>query len=98
MIFRITEPIGFESFGPQHIDLTNRTVETGTFTTDMAMWNYSRDVWTECQSVLAALPLRHPLWRIDESAGSTVWAVATNSPPPSAPLPDFDVLLASIDA
>jgi hypothetical protein len=69
------------------------------FTKRVAMWNYRPDAWPEIRRVLTTVPLHHPLWRIDESAGESIWYAASDSTiRPVMPVLEFDVLLILIDA
>ena len=96
----IIEPTGFDSFDPvRHIDLALCTVTIDTIGTNFAMKNYYASSWPDIRRALGTVPLRHPLWRIDESAGKETWNAESDSTiAPVMPIPDFDVPLIPIDA
>ncbi|KAI5458787.1 hypothetical protein BGZ63DRAFT_407169 [Mariannaea sp. PMI_226] len=100
MQFGITEPVGLESFDPvRHIDLSKCTITIDTIATNMGMWNHHRDSWPQIREILRAVPLRHPLWRIDDCAGNNIWgAMADPTINPTVPVAEFDVPLVPIDA
>lgn len=100
MKFGISEPDGLVPFDPvEHIDLSQCTITIDTFATNMAMWNYKPESWPGIRSVLSDVPLRHPLWSIEKSAGEEVWGAASDlAIAPIAPVPEFDVPLIPIDA
>lgn len=91
----------FDVFDPvQHIDLNECTVTIDTISTNMAMWNYEKQSWAGIRDILAAVPLCHPLWRIDERAGSTIWRTSKSQKQqfkPIMPTTPFDMPLMSIE-
>lgn len=100
MKFGIVEPVALETFDPvRHVDLNQCTVTIDTFSTNVAMWNYQPSSWPEIRQVLTTVPVHHPLWNIDTSAGKDVWKAGPDTTiVPVAPAPDFSVPLIPIDA
>lgn len=93
MKFGIIEEIGPRFDAAVHIDLDKCRVTIDNFTANTGMWNYDKKS--------ALLPLQHPLWRIDESAGQSIWR--SKSFPhaeiqPVMPAAAFEVPLIPIDA
>ncbi|KAI9167611.1 Zinc finger protein [Paramyrothecium foliicola] len=101
MKFGIVEPPhAFLSWDPDRdIDFDKCTITIDTYTTNFGMYKYQTESWPEIREVFASVPLRHPFWRIEESAGQEIWAAASDhSIAPIMPTPDFDVPLVPIDA
>lgn len=92
----------FDLFDPlQHLDLNECTVTIDTMSTNMAMFNYEKESWPGIRDLLAAVPLSHPLWKIDERAGSSIWGVPQSQLQPlfqpKMPTAAFDMPLLSIE-
>ena len=100
MKFGIIEPTAPERFDPvRHIDLAACTITIDAVATNMAMWNFSSNGWPAIRTILSAVPLSHPLWRIDQSAGEDIWGAAYDPTfAPTAPVPSFDMELIPIEA
>ncbi|KAJ6787938.1 hypothetical protein PWT90_03755 [Aphanocladium album] len=95
MKFGITEGIPLARFDPiAHIDLNRSTITIDTTTTNALMYRYQPSAWPGILQHVALLPLHHPLWRIDEEAGRSVWggtADRHSDVAPVMPSPGFTI-------
>ena len=84
-----------KDFDPvQHFDLSRCTVTIDTQATNMAMRNFPLSSWDSIKSAISAIPLSHPLWRVDPDLGLRGWVGQWHtSLAPQAPTPDFQIPL-----
>lgn len=101
MLFGIREGAQRNTFDPvRDIDLAQCTVTIDTGATNVAMWNWKPEAWLSIRKTLESVPLEHPLWKIDNSLGQSVWGItsASTGSEPTMPDPAFKIPLLSIDS
>lgn len=84
--------------GDFDIDLTKCSIQTDSWFTNKAKFNFSSSDWPEIKNLLMHVPLSHPFYRIPASLGSKLWYGAWDQRlTPLAPNLELTIPLVPID-
>jgi len=66
--------VGGEVVDPENgIDLSKSTMVVDTWCTNHSMRNYATSDWPSIPATLAAIPLHHSFFKVDQALGDKVW-------------------------
>jgi len=99
MKFGLVCPEGQQFDAVRHFDLTRCTITLDSWSTNLAMRNWTPESWEGIRTAVSRVPLHHSFWRVHPSLGEDMrrgsWDRQVRPQPPT---PVFEMALLPIDA